>query len=303
MRKPQGFTLIELLIALGILGVVLGITFNGLMQTSRSQNQQEAVTNVQSKLRRTVEVITQDLRGAVLGGVINSPYTSNSSQISFALLNGAAGYPVTSAGTTSATVISTDPSLTNLGIANGDTLMLFDSTGNSSGGSTAGQAVIVQVNGTPTFTSSSSTWTVPYSSCSSASGAADVAFDIQTQGYRYSSTAKTLYMRIGSAAEVPVAYNITAFNLDYIYRDAATSAESVNPTGYNGGGNVAQRFTSGSNTLVLQRIQITLSAQESSVGQSITRTYTGQIEMINNVGNSGSGSTNINNFTGVMASC
>lgn len=296
--RPRGLTLIELLIALGILSLVLGLTFNGLVQTSNIQTDQETATSVQAKLRRTVEVMTQDLRGAVMGGVVNSPYPSGTGQISFALLSGSAGYPILSAGSNGLTLNSLETAVANLGIDTGDRLMLVNS---EPGSATSGQAVITRVASTPTR--SSNVWSVSYGSCSSASTLnPDIAYEVQLQGYRLDTTSKTLYVST-SAGEVPMAYNITGFTVDYVYRNVVSSAETTNPTGYNGGGLIAARFSSGGNTLVLQRVQITLSAAESSRGRSITRSYTGQIEMVSNNGDSRMINTSTSANAGVTAIC
>ena len=94
-RISNGFTLVEALIALAILGLVLGIAFAAISQGLRVQSGQEAATATQARLRRITEVFTQEIRSAVLGAVSNTPYTSGANSISFMLLDGGAGFQVT----------------------------------------------------------------------------------------------------------------------------------------------------------------------------------------------------------------
>ncbi|MCV5738384.1 prepilin-type N-terminal cleavage/methylation domain-containing protein, partial [Escherichia coli] len=67
MRRARGFTLIEILVALAVLITVTAIAYNGMIQSLQTQSDQEAATNSQAKLRRVMEVITQDLRSAIFG--------------------------------------------------------------------------------------------------------------------------------------------------------------------------------------------------------------------------------------------
>src|SRR5690554_1229071 len=92
--RSQGMTLIEMLIALAVFGIVLAMTYTAITGSLRVQAAQEAATTSQAKLRRVIEVISQDLRSAVFGSITDDPYDADSRQVSFMLLAGGAGYPV-----------------------------------------------------------------------------------------------------------------------------------------------------------------------------------------------------------------
>jgi prepilin-type N-terminal cleavage/methylation domain-containing protein len=94
MRPRRGFTLIEVLVAMAIFATVLALVSAGIVQALRLQALNEANTTLQAKLRRVTEVISQDLRSAVFGGVLAEPYASNATAISFALAAGGVGYQV-----------------------------------------------------------------------------------------------------------------------------------------------------------------------------------------------------------------
>lgn len=67
MSERRGFTLVELLLALAILATLLAVAYGGVIQFMQSRSDLEAAINAQAKLRRIVEVFTQDLRSAVFG--------------------------------------------------------------------------------------------------------------------------------------------------------------------------------------------------------------------------------------------
>lgn len=94
-RRVQGLTLVEMLIVLAILGFVLLITSSGIIQALQVNRLVEDGTNTQAKLRRVTEITSQELRSAVLGGLTDFPVASSSQGLSFALLGGDGGMPVT----------------------------------------------------------------------------------------------------------------------------------------------------------------------------------------------------------------
>jgi prepilin-type N-terminal cleavage/methylation domain-containing protein len=269
MRK--GLSIVELLLGLVILTVVMAIAYRGMVEILRIQGTQEAITTSQTKLRRTLEVISQDVRGAVFGGILSQPYASNSSAFSLALLAGGAGYPVLQYASPSATSISfiaDDPSAEFVAGTYGFMLaekkgVLLPVTVAASGGS-----------------STSPTWsmglgcgvTLPFTAT-----APPLLFRTDAVGYRYDAPSKTLFFqRLGEAAQ-PVAYDITEFKVDYVYSN--NTSFSVNPVGYNAGGVIALKL--GSSTL--DRLRITLSTEEPAMGRMIRRTMSSEVELINNL--------------------
>src|SRR5690606_36065657 len=92
--RQHGMTMVEMLIAMAILGIVLLVTSSAIIQALQVNRLAEDATNTKSKLRRITEVISQELRSAVLGGLTNYPVNTSGSSISFALLSGDGGLPV-----------------------------------------------------------------------------------------------------------------------------------------------------------------------------------------------------------------
>lgn len=288
MRKSTAFTLLEILMAMGLLSILMGFAYKAINDSLRDQSVQEATTNTQAKLRRIVEVMTQDIRSAVLGGIINTPYGSGSTAISFALLDGGAGFPLSGSTATGTTVISTASSVTALGIAQNDILFLLDTVNN--------RGILRTVSATP-VSAGGNQYTVSYANCPNAAGTA-MAFKVSPQGYTYDSSSKQLRYTRGSLAQEVVAFNITNLQIAYVYRNPNNNEETNNPTGYISGGSVQQMMTIGGNPFYLQRIQLTLASDEKAGGRTITRSYTGQIELL---GTDQKLSANNQPFRGVVA--
>jgi prepilin-type N-terminal cleavage/methylation domain-containing protein len=267
MMKRQGFTLVELLIALAILGILLGIASNAIVQYLGIQSDQEAQTSVQARLRRTSEIVSQELRGAILGAVTGLPYTSGANQISVALLDGSAGYPVSQMTTTSTRIISTASSAADVGLSANDYVLIVGSDN---------QAVMKKVN--TVSAPASSVVTLSHSNCAAAALNNPLLFKVRTLGYRYDRANRRLLAREGNNAETAVAFNISSFSIDYIYTSTAgvvlPDASEPSPP--------ARSATVGGTNYTLDRLEVTIAGEERSRGKTISRTYANQIDLVDN---------------------
>lgn len=268
--KRQGFTLVELLIALAILGIVLGMASSAIVQYLGIQSDQEAATSAQARLRRATEIVSQELRGAILGAVTNTPYTASATQLSVALLDGAAGYQVTSFNGTTTTVISTAATASDTGFAANDVIMIVGSNG---------KAILRKINTLTKGGTGSSSWNLSHASCTLPTGGDlptdPLLFKVRTLGYRF-DTANSSLLSNERGTEAAVAFNITGFVVDYIYV-SNTGATTTNPVGF-----PARSVTVGSTSYTLDRLQVTMTASERSRGRDVTRTYSNQIDLVDN---------------------
>jgi prepilin-type N-terminal cleavage/methylation domain-containing protein len=270
--KRQGFTLVELLIALAILGIVLGIASSAIVQYLGIQSDQEAATSAQARLRRSTEIVSQELRGAILGAVTNTPYTANTSQLSVALLDGAAGYQVTNFSATSTTIISTAATASDAGFATNDVIMIVGSNG---------KAILRKVNTITSGASGTSTFQFAHTSCTlPATLPTDpLLFKIRTLGYKF-DTATSSLLANERGIETTVAFNIIGFTVDYIYI-SNTGATKTNPVGTTT--QYPERTVEVSGvTYTLDRLQVTMTALEKSRGKNVQRTYSNQIDLVDN---------------------
>jgi len=277
-HSEHGFTLIELLIAMAIFGLVSMMAFSGIVSALRVQADQEAITSAQARLRRVVEVVTQDVRSAVFGSITASPYASGPDSISFMLLSGAAGFPVESTGyvpTATDSVIAAEVTAANL-LANKQVVMV---NGN-------GQGVVYTISSVTSL--GNNRFRVNHGSCQNTIdwvGGVQL-FEISKLGLRYDADDRTIYQSTGSGDEQPLAFEIDGVSLEYTYHTGAASASDPSivrtaPFLING---VPTRKYVDSNgfTYILDRIQLVISSLEASRGRQIERTYAGYVDLTTN---------------------
>lgn len=287
MRSRQGLTLLEMLIAVGILGIIFLITSQGIVTSLNVQASQESVTSSQAKLRRVTEVLTQELRSAVLGAISNQPYASSPSAISFVLLNGGAGYQVLphDSGLNSSfkraanvQVIAAVPNAGALGLQGNQALMVND----------AGQAVIFDVTDvTRRGGAGSLEYNVVHPGCANTIDYTEntLLFSVQSVGFSYVDTSQTLFQRSGSAAAVPLAFDLSTFRIDYIYQqDDGTIYTRTTPL-LDANGVPSRTGVIGGFPVTLVRLQVVLGSNALAADRSTSeRIYSSQIELASTAG-------------------
>lgn len=270
MRRARGFTLIEILVALAVLITLTAIAYNGLIQSLQTQSDQEAVTSAQAKLRRVMEVITQDLRSAIFGGIINQPYTPTAQAVSIGLIDGGAGYPVVNKQDYYADILSSATTTSALGISASDQLLMVNGA----------QSIVLPVSGVAQ-NGQPSQWRLSHAACRNPLAFAPtgtLVFRIRAMGIRYDPSQNILYTREGGT-EQTMAFGITNFRIDYVYSSSSGALRTWN---FSSGAFPGMTFTDAGTTYALQRLQVVMETRENSRGRAITRTYTGQVELLNN---------------------
>ena len=218
MKRKQGFTIVELLVAMALLGVVLTLAYGGIVTGARQQRSQEVLSNSQAKLRRVIEVMSQDIRSSIFGSISDTPYSSSNTTLSFTLLAGGAGYQVLPQNTSNTVVagnlmvISPDVTVAP-DLANGQALLV----------NASGLAVIFPVAGLTK--SASNEWQLNFPSCGSVAYTPNtLIFRVATFGYRWDASSKILYYTSAGGSEQPLAYDISGFSVTYVYLNPATGA-------------------------------------------------------------------------------
>lgn len=278
MRATKGLSLVEVLIALAVLGIVSVVATTGVINGLRVQSVNEAATSVQAKLRRITEVFTQELRSAVLGGVTNQPYGSDSTSISFLLLDGGAGYQVLNTGSfqngTTKRIVAPAATTEELDLFPGQALLV---NGN-------GEAVVFTVTGVST--AGATQFDVQHAVCPSMVAYTDnntILLSVRSLGLRFDAATGTLFQKDGASAEIPLAFAIDDFFLEYVYRPLSGGDPVVleEPIKVNG---VPMRngVVSGQD-VTMARVQLTVGASEpTGRGSVLERSYRGQVEMASN---------------------
>ncbi len=272
----HGFTMIEMLIALAILGVIIGITYAAVTQGLRVQSGQEAATSAQARLRRVAEVFTQEVRSAVLGAIGDVPYDSDSAAVSFMLLDGGAGFQVTTIDAASNN-LQVMTSAAALG-APGTQLMLVDA---------GGQAVLFTLSSTA-GTTMPITVRPTGSACflglaSSGSNVNSLLFRVKTMGLSYDAADETLYQTEGAEDELALAFNLTGVEIDYIYRDGNTGTLHTLDLPLRDANDLPTRngvFNGAS--VELTRLQIELRSEARALTGTVERSYVSHVDLASN---------------------
>jgi prepilin-type N-terminal cleavage/methylation domain-containing protein len=255
--KTSGFTLIEMLISMGIFGVISFLTFMLVSGALTYNARQQATTAAQGKLRRVTEVVSQELRGSVFGGVADSPYVSGRNQISLYLLEQGSGYAVTQTTPNSLTIsANSQPTFKQV--------LLIDESGSA------------ESYNVTTVTGSGKTWMIQHGCTSTLSGGKMLAFGVTSLGFRLDSTTNTLLLH-ENGVEYPMAFNITEFDLKYVY--TANNIPDAKDDPIRVSGSPAKVATLAGVQNVLTELQFTLSTKELGRGE-VERTYTGQVPLL-----------------------
>lgn len=271
MTKSKGFTLIETLIALAIFMILIGMVFQTTTRYLQVRAEQDAATTAQAKLRRIVEVFTQDLRSAVLGAITDVPYASDDVSVSFALIDG---------GAYNAMPFSTNDYYVDVASIN---TPAFSASGYALMVNNVGNAVVFRVSTVQDL--GSGRWRIGHSGCRNTITYTlnTLVFPIRTMGISYDAVQKTLVANDGTNA-LPYAFDITDFQVDYVYLDNASGTTVINPTGFNPpngpplkqfGGTTGNRYT-------LQRLRLTLATTETARGKTFARELVSNVELSNN---------------------
>lgn len=258
MIGTRGLSLVEVLIALAILGLVLALAYGAIIGSVGTQARQEASVTAQAKLRRIVEVLSQDVRSAVFGSLLDQPYATNGNQVSFMLLTGGAGYAL-------------------------DKYLLNQTQVKVIGGTTAsllgrsvlivnqqGKGQLLRVTGVSAG-SGKQTLTLNCS-VNVAHTANTLLFEVETLGVSYDDAAEQVnVIAAASAAEAPLAFNINDFRIEYVY-SADGRDPIVRTTPNRVLGSISQTLESGGTTYTLKRLQLIIGTD--AVTREGTRQYT-----------------------------
>lgn len=273
-RSSQGISMVELLVAMAVFAVVMVIAYAAISGSLRIQAEQEAVTTTQGKLRRVVEVMTQDLRSAVFGSIIGTPYNPSNTQVSFMMLTGGAGHTVLQPASLNDFPFEHKfqvqmPDARHL--QGTDVVMINSATGTG---------VVLPIT-TVASGPDSGIWelrshcanTIRYDLNNM------LVFEIATLGLTYDPETESIKTIEDDGREVPFAFGITDFRVEYVYVTSGQDPDvRTNPV-LSANEVPVRTFEDGGNLYTLQRIQFVVSAEAESAGRAAEHSYTGQVDL------------------------
>lgn len=262
MPKPTpstdtgGFTLVELLIAMAILLIVLGIVIGSLTEALSQQRDTESTVSIEASLRRTSQIITQDLRNSAYGLLTSSPYVSGNTSISIARITDTAVHSVTGPTTgfqasTSVQVITA----TSFNWPVGTRFLLINPTTAQRTATVHTLSTNVTTGGVINLLHVPATNTVCYSPD-------NLVQRVDLVGYSLNASQQILY-RNSQGTAVPLAYGVSDFRVTYI--DTA--------------GTTYTRLQDMPASATLARVGLRLDMQRTINGRVKTRTSAASVEI------------------------
>jgi prepilin-type N-terminal cleavage/methylation domain-containing protein len=273
----RGLSLVEVLVALAIFGIIVGLAGSGIIQALRLQSLNEAATTLQAKLRRVTEVVAQDLRSSVFGGLANVPYASGPTSLSFALAEGPQGYQVLPSGggsfPNSANVDVFAPVAQAVDVAlEGRRALMVNG---------AGEAIVftvtnVQATGGP----NNARWNVVHAGCNNTIAYVEPVrlFGVESTGFSFDAASGELRRRAVGGAERVVAFGLSDFDLAFVY--AAGDGSTLVRTEPFMAGTVPVRIAEVAGVdYRLQSLRVTVAAETQISGRTVVREYVSQVQL------------------------
>ena len=286
--NKKGFTLVEMLVAVALLSLVLSMVSSGVVTAMKANRVQEAASTSQTRARRVLEIVSQDLRSAALGGIVNSPYVSNANAISFPRLVGGAGYDAPWTIGANSWFRSTTDTTSQDWVGDLRSVLVVDKDN--------GNAFVSPVTGAVwgRWNCCGPLIQLSHGVCGNAAGNLgaglnsteqnnNLLFRVDSVGYSFDAAQNRLLQRRAGGAALTVAFDIEDFTVAYVYRNKATGALSrlAAPMTDVSGASIIEN-----NIRKLTQIQIDLDVAEPSSGRdadgnlrTITRTYTSYVDL------------------------
>lgn len=273
----RGFSLIEVLIALAVFSIIATLAGAGIVQALRLQSYNEAATSLQAKLRRVTEVVAQDLRSSMFGGLTSAPYASSTTSLSFALAEGPQGYQVLPSGGASfpnsanVDVFAPATQAVDVGLEGRRALMV-----NGTGEAIVFTVTNVQSTGGP----SNGRWNVVHAGCNNTIAYVEPVrlFAVESTGISFDAVSGELRRSTVGGAERVLAFDLTEFEIEYVYV-AADGTTVVRDEPFVAGGlplRIAEVAGVGHR---LQSLRIAVTAEEQISGRTVERRYVSQVQL------------------------
>lgn len=267
-RNVSGLSLVEVLIALAVFATVMALAYGAIVNGLSTHSTQEATVGAQAKLRRIVEVVSQDIRSAVFGSVLDTPYTTDAQSVSFMLLTGGAGYALEDylMGASQVNILSSSAAELV-----GRPVLIVNQVG------VGVLARVTHVNnqpGTRRLTLNCGV-TVPHTTNT-------LMFEVGYLGISYDAGRQEIDIRTTDSPDAtPLAFDITDFRVDFIYT-ADGEEPIVRNEPHRVGSVLEPTMDVGGTIYSLGRLQFVVSSDAVSMGRTQTHSYSAQVDLLGN---------------------
>ncbi len=254
--RARGFTLVELLISMSILLIILGLAFTAFTDALRQQRATESTTSLESSLRRTTQIITQDLRNSAYGLLTSQPYVSGNTSISIARLTDTAVHSVTGPAALFQTA-NTVQVITPPGFSwpAGTQFLLINPTPAQKTATSHMLTAAVTAGGTVNLAHAATLNTICFSPD-------NLVQRVNLVGYSLNATQQILY-RSSQGTETPLAYGVSGFSVTYIDTAVTTYTQMQDVPA----------------SATLARVGLTLDMQRTEQGRVKTRSLSSSVEI------------------------
>lgn len=267
-RRVSGLSLVEVLIALAVFATVMALAYAAIVNGLSTHSNQEASVGAQAKLRRIVEVVSQDIRSAVFGSILDTPYSSDTNSVSFLLLTGGAGYALEeyTMGDTQISILSSSTAALT-----GRPILVVNQVGV---GVLARVNHVSNMSGTRRLTLNCGV-PVPHTTNT-------LLFEVGFLGVSYDAGRQEIDIRTSDSPDAtPLAFDIADFRVDYIYT-AEGEEPIVQSTPHRVGGVQEPTMDVSGTDFNLSRLQFVVSTDAESMGRTQRHSYSAQVDLLSN---------------------
>lgn len=251
----------ELLVAMGILAILLGLILDSSSQTIRMQTSTEREVSLESSLRRTMAILTQDLRNAGYGMVTDTPYASTSTAISITQVADTGVHPVIGPSGNGFPNANNVQALVPAGF-NWDKDTPFLLVNPAQGLATVldlNASSSAQGNGQATLNHAGQPNTLCFST-------GNLVQRLRLVGYTYDAARKMIFRGVRAKANIvqtPLAFNVSAFNIQYVGANGVSYASLADLP----------------ETTSLSRVQLSITMQRGQGESLLTRSLSSTVEI------------------------
>ena len=272
----RGFGLVELLVALAVFAVLVAVAGGVLVQALKMFRHNEVATELQGSLRRSAEVVAQDLRSMAFGALADTPVETGPTSVALLLPDGPA-WPV-----------YPHDSGRNASFVNAANVQIGASAASAAALDVAGREVVMKngqgiavvlpiTNVSRRGGATSRTWNLVHPACANTIDYTDGTTILQRSaavGYGVDPTSGELSRYAANGVREPLAFAVDTLTLRYLYVAPDGDVETRDAPYENADGAPLRTVRVGGEERHLDAVRVTLVGRAEGPFGTIERTLT-----------------------------